>query len=419
MRPKRTLTARGGLMLFFGAVALVCGFVVGQRELVGVGLLLVLVPPLSALTVFGATGRVAHSRALRPARVPAGTDTRVLVRLGNTSPTWPVAWVRVEDTLPVRLGYEPRYTVGHLAPRAVRDVTYLVRPAVRGRYPVGPLRVSVVDPLGCVRVTRLVGAPTPLLVTPPVVRLATLGAADGSQGENAPRRAVTGAGEQDPIPREYRYGDELRRVHWRSTAKHGELMVRRDEQHWREHSTLLLDTRQTAHTGVGPWSSLETGVSVAASIAVNILDSGHELRFHTERGHLHTENASGVLDVLATAEPSKATNLMGGISALEGARGASASLVVAVLGAVSAEDAAALSRVRGTGTHVAVLCSRADWPESGSAQRIAELLTANGWRVVTVADPTELPPLWHRAISPQGEGGPVHAGHRFTREGSR
>lgn len=218
---------------------------------------------------------------------------------------------------------------------------------------------------------------------------------------------MTGAGEQDPIPREYRYGDEMRRVHWRSTAKHGELMVRRDEQHWREHSTLLLDTRDAAHTGEGPWSSLETAVSVAASVAVNLLDSGHELRLHTERGQLFTEHASGVLDGLATVEASEADSLYGGISTLEGARGSSASLVVAVLGALSPEDASALSRVRGSGLHVAVLCARAAWNTSEDTRRIAELLSANGWRVLPVADPTELPALWQQAISPARPGLPA------------
>ncbi|MFE1168997.1 DUF58 domain-containing protein [Nocardiopsis sp. NPDC058789] len=417
MRPQRTLTARGGLMLFSGVVLLVCGFVIGQRELAGVGFFLLLAPPISALTILGATGRVAQSRALQPNRIPAGTDTRVLVRIGNSSTTWPVIWVRVEDTLPVRLGYEPRYTVGFLPARAVRDVTYLVRPAVRGRYPVGPLRVSVVDPLGCVRVTRQVGAPTPLLVTPPVVPLSTLSASDGSQGENSPRRSVSGAGEQDPIPREYRYGDEMRRVHWRSTAKHGELMVRRDEQHWREHSTLLLDTRFAAHAGEGVWNSLETAVSVAASVAVNLLDSGHELRLHTERGQLHTAHTSGVLDGLATVEASEADGLYGGISTLQGARGSSSSLVVAVLGAVSPEDASALSRVRGSGLHVAVLCTRAAWTDTEHTRRTAELLTANGWRVVEVAEAAELPPLWRRAVTGGSPLAPT--GARGSWEGSR
>src|SRR5699024_392552 len=129
-------------------------------ELVGVGVLLITVPLLFAFTVIGSVGRIAHSRTVLPVRVPAGHDARVMVRVGNSSTTWPIASVFVEAFLPVPLGSEPRYFIGHLGPRAVRDITYLVRPAVRGRYSVGPLRVGVSDPLGCVRVTRSVGAPS-------------------------------------------------------------------------------------------------------------------------------------------------------------------------------------------------------------------------------------------------------------------
>lgn len=400
MRSQRTLTARGGLMLFFGAVTLVCGLVVGQREIVGVGLLLLLVPVIGALTLIGASARIVDSRDLRPRRIPAGTEAQVLVRIGNGSPIWPVGWVRLQDTLPVRFGHEPRFTVGFLGPRTVSDITYLVRPPVRGRYPVGPLRVSVLDALGCVRVTRSLGSPTPLLVTPRFVPLPERGRTDGTPGEDAPRRSVTGVGEQDPIPRAYRHGDDLRRVHWRSTAKHGELMVRRDEQHRREHSTLLLDTRLDAHAGDGPRDSLETAVSVAASVALHVLEHGHELRFHTDHGPLVTEHATGVLDGLAVVEASETSRLGGGIAELEGARGVSAGLVVAVLGALDTEDAVALSRVGGSATRVAVLCVNAAWPDPEAARRVGDLLSANGWRVLPVAEPTELPALWHGAVAP-------------------
>ncbi|MFD6953649.1 hypothetical protein A6A08_03555 [Nocardiopsis sp. TSRI0078] len=395
MRPHRTLTARGACMLAFGLVALVSGLLVGQREIVGVGVLLVAVPPLSALTVLGAASRLVHSRTVTPARIRAGYDARVQVRVGNSSPTWPVASVSVSDTLPVPLGVEPRYTVGYLGPRAVRDVGYLVRPAVRGSYPIGPLRVGVTDPLGCVRVSRHVGAPSHLLVTPVTVPLGPLGAADGSAGEDSPRRSVSGAGEQDPVPREYRYGDDLRRVHWRSTAKHGELMVRRDEQHWRENSTVLLDTRRGAHGAAGPSGSLETAVSVAASVAVNLLGSGHDLRFHTERGRMETATAAGVLDGLAVTEPSDTAGLLGGIGMMADARG-TAGLVVAVLGAVGPEEAAALSRTGG-GLRVAVLCVHAAWPGPDTLGGVRDVLAGAGWHVIVLSSAAELPPLWSRA----------------------
>ncbi|WP_435105801.1 DUF58 domain-containing protein [Nocardiopsis synnemataformans] len=405
MRPHRTLTARGVCMLILGLTALVAGLVVGQREVVGLGVLLTVVPPLSALTILGAASRVVHSRTLSPVRIPAGHNAQVQLRVGNSSRTWPVAAVSVQDTLPVPLGGEPRYTVGYLGPRAVRDVAYLVRPAVRGNYPVGPLRIGVTDPLGCVRVSRSVGGPSRLLVTPVTVPLTALGAADGSKGEDSPRRSMTGAGEQDPVPREYRYGDDLRKVHWRSTAKHGELMVRRDEQHSRENSVVLLDTRRGAHGYPGPGGSLETAVSAAASVAVHLLDSGHELRLHTERGRVRTANASGVLDSLAVAESSDTPGLLGGIGMLADSRGTT-SLVVAVLGAVDPEEAAALSRAGGRGVRVAVLCAHAAWPGPDTLRGVHDVLTAAGWRVLVLGSAAELPDLWRRACAPAPAAGP-------------
>ncbi|MFE6387030.1 DUF58 domain-containing protein [Nocardiopsis dassonvillei] len=405
MRPHRTLTARGVCMLILGLTALVSGLVVGQREVVGLGVLLTAIPPLSALTVLGAASRVAQSRTLSPVRIPAGHNARVELRVGNSSRTWPVAALSVRDTLPVPLGGEPRYTVGYLGPRAVRDVAYLVRPVVRGDYPVGPLWVGVTDPLGCVRVSRDVGGPSRLLVTPVTVPLTALGAADGSKGEDSPRRSMSGAGEQDPVPREYRYGDDLRKVHWRSTAKHGELMVRRDEQHSRESSVVLLDTRRGAHGLPGPAGSLETAVSAAASVAVHLLDGGHELRLHTERGRVPTTSASGVLDSLAVAEPSDTPGLLGGIGMLAESRGATG-VVVAVLGAVDPEEAAALSRTGGRGVRVAVLCAHAAWPGPDTLRGVHDVLTAAGWRVLVLGSTAELPDLWRRAWAPAPAAGP-------------
>lgn len=398
MRPHRALTARGVCMLTFGLLALVGGLAVGQREAVGVGVLLVVVPPLSALTLLGSASRIVHSRTLSPTRVPTGYNAQVGVRVGNSSRVWPVASVAMEDTLPGSLGGGPRYTVGYLGPRAVRDISYLVRPAVRGNYPVGPLRVSVTDPLGCVRVGLAPEAPSRLLVTPATVPLTALGASGGTQGEDSPRRSVSGAGEQDPVPREYQYGDDLRRVHWRSTAKHGELMVRRDEQHRRENSVVLLDTRSGAHGPPGPTGSLETAVSVAASVAVHLVGSGHELRLHTERGRMRTPSTASVLDGLALVEPSDAVGLPGGIDALAQARGA-ASLVVAVLGAVGAEEVGALSGSGGGGTRVAVLCTHAAWPDPEAPHRVRDTLAAAGWHVLLLSSAAELPRLWARAAA--------------------
>ena len=383
-------------MLILGLVAWVAGLVVGQRELVVLGVLATALPLVAALLLLKSADRVVHSRSVVPSRVQAGHDARVMIRVGNSSSTLPAASVSVGDTLPTRLGHEPRYFIGFLGARGVRDLAYLVRPSVRGDYPLGPLWVALTDPLGLVRVEQRPGAPDRLLVTPATVPLGRRGPADGSHGDDSPLRAQSGIGEQDPVPREYRYGDELRRVHWRSTAKYGELMVRRDEQHRREYGTVLLDTRRRAHTGAGSADSLETAVGAAASVALHLFEQSHEVRLYTDRGRLPATAPGSLLDGLAVLE---ASDQAGPPLLPPAALGAS--LTVAVLGALTAEEAAALAG-SGGGHRLAVLCTQAAWPCDRVRTGVGRMLAASGWRVVHLPSLSELPPLW-RDAAPLGK----------------
>ena len=131
------------------------------------------------------------------------------------------------------------------------------------------MKVRVSDPFGLVELGRAFHTTVPLTVTPRTVPLTQipLGGAWTGSGDNRPRAFATGSAE-DVTVREYRRGDELRRVHWRSSAKIGELMVRREEQPWQSRATLFFDNRLRAHRGQGIASSLEAAVSAAASIAV-------------------------------------------------------------------------------------------------------------------------------------------------------
>ena len=133
------------------------------------------------------------------------------------------------------------------------------------------MSVRVSDPFGLVELGRAFHTTVSLTVTPRTVPLPQipLGGAWTGSGDNRPRAFATGSAE-DVTVREYRRGDELRRVHWRSSAKMGELMVRREEQPWQSRATLFLDNRLRAHRGQGIASSLEAAVSAAASIAVHL-----------------------------------------------------------------------------------------------------------------------------------------------------
>ena len=131
--------------------------------------------------------------------------------------------------------------------------------------------------------------------------------------------------------RPYRHGDELRRVHWRSTARHDELMVRLEERPWRAGTTVLLDRRDGAHRGRGADSSLEFAVSMAASVCAHLIGRGEPVDLVTEDGTRAARPArrlDPMLDALAALRPSARADLTG--PDLPTGRD-----VVAVLGAVA------------------------------------------------------------------------------------
>ncbi|WP_315986012.1 DUF58 domain-containing protein [Streptomyces sp. wa22] len=265
------LTTRGRSFLAAGVAAAVCAFVLGQGDLLRVGLLLAVLPLVCVTVLYRTRYRVVGSRRLSPSRVPAGAEARVHLRMDNVSRLH-TGLLMLQDRVPYVLGPRPRFVLDRVEPGGVREVSYRVRSDLRGRYPLGPLQLQLNDPFGMCELTRSFSAYDTLVVVPrteplPPLRLAgeASGYGDGRQ------RSLALAGEDDIIPRGYRHGDDLRRVHWRSTARYGELMVRREEQPQRAGCTVLLDTRRIAYQGAGPGSAFEWAVSGAASALVHML----------------------------------------------------------------------------------------------------------------------------------------------------
>ncbi|MBB5996758.1 DUF58 domain-containing protein [Streptomonospora salina] len=395
-----SFTVRGWGLLSGGAALIASGLVIGEHDLVGFGVLVAALPLLSALALWGSPGRVVHSRALQPPRTSAGTDARVLLRVANASTALPVGGLRVQDRLPVHLGEAPGFNVGFLGARAVRDLTYRVRPQVRGSYPVGPLVVSVTDPLNCLQRRRSLGGPATLLATPPVVALAPVPVPGGTAEDgDSSARTPAGGTDNDPVPRGYRHGDDMRRVHWRSTARHGELMVRREEHRLSDRSAVLADLRTRAHAGAGPDSSQEAAVSAAASVALHLIGRGHEMRVRTDSDDVPAASGPDVLDALAVAPASGTVSLAGAAELVGDSHVSGQGLLVAVLGALTAGDLDALARLPG-GRHscVALLCRRAAWPDSDSVRRTSASLGEAGWLVAEIGSVSDLPHAWNSAV---------------------
>ncbi|MGW6899071.1 DUF58 domain-containing protein [Streptomyces sp. NBC_01527] len=411
------LTTRGRSFLAAGIAAAVCAYVLGQGDLLRVGLLLATLPLVCVAVLFRTRYRVAGTRRLSPSRVPAGTEARVHLRMENVS-RLPTGLLMLQDRVPYVLGPRPRFVLDRVEAGGRREVSYRVRSDLRGRYPLGPLQLQLSDPFGMCELTRSFSAYDTLVVIPrtqplPPVRLA--GEASG-YGEGR-QRALALAGEDDVIPRGYRHGDDLRRVHWRSTARYGELMVRREEQPQRARCTVLLDTRRIAYQGTGPDSAFEWAVSGAASALVHMLERGFAVRLLTDDGssvpgegeggfagstHESADSAGLMMDTLAVVDHSDG----GGLSrAYDVLRGGNQGLLVAFFGDLDEEQAAVAARMRQrSGGAVAFVLDSDTWVQGEShgaapagAEERLRLLRESGWTAVLVQPGADLAQLWQLA----------------------
>lgn len=249
-----------------GAAALVAGLV-----LVGAGVGLVwpalvvlgggclLVLAAAVLWVLRPPGLVAD-RQLHPDRVPKGTPAIVFVELANNG----------RGRLPETVALQPcgdqmvRVVLPALAPgeRGVR--AYRLPTGRRGVYPVGPMEVVRADPFGLLRVRHHFGAPQQLWVTPTVLPLEPLPSGvtrhlEGPSSDVAPAGDIT-----FHRLREYTVGDDLRMIHWKSTARTGRLMVRHNIDTSQPYTVVLLDLDPGRYSA----ESFETAVDAAASVVV-------------------------------------------------------------------------------------------------------------------------------------------------------
>lgn len=405
------LTARGRSFVAAGVVAVACGLLIPEPDLLRIGVLLVILPLLSAFAAGRARYRLSCTRRASPARVQAGQPSSLTIRLANVS-RLRTGLLLAEDSLPYALGSKPRFVLDGLRAGAARSLTYQVRSEARGKYTAGPLRVRVADSFGLVAITRAFSSTSTLTVTPRIIpltrpRIGGNWLGDSDQG----RRSIAAAGEDDVATRPYQTGDGLNRVHWRSTARYGALMVRREEQHWRNTASLFLDTRRGAYWSAG---AFELAVTAMASIGVHLSGEGLDARLVTDTGDVPRLGSfrDTLLDTLAVIRQSRSAGLAAGIEALTAVDGQ----IIAVLGVPSAADARHLAAARrGTAPAMALIVAPEERRSPGAARpggAAAEILTTAGWHVATVRDSASLPAVWrelHQANDGRAGGTPATA----------
>jgi uncharacterized protein (DUF58 family) len=294
------MPTRGGTLTVILAVASVLfGRVFGLFELFLVGAILVALVVVALLIVWVRAPSLAVARSISPARVFAGGVARADLALINTG-RLRTPLMRIEDAVGGTQGAE--LLMAPLRADETARAAYRLPTTNRGRVEIGPMNIVITDPFGLARSSRKATGVAELLVYPEIQNITAPPRPSGDDTQFEDRRATSlGHTSEDFFAlRQYIVGDDLRRVHWPSTARHGELMVRQDELPRHGRVTILLDTR----VGAADPETFESMVSAAASLVVACRQRDDTVRFLTtdgiDTGFTHRDDSiDPVLDVLA------------------------------------------------------------------------------------------------------------------------
>lgn len=300
------LTDRGRWILALGGGIYLVAWAFGSEALYPIGLGLVLAVAAAALWVrFLNKPMTLYRRLERGDRID-GDDVPVSLELDVEGNALSGSMIVREQI--ARLG--ERETVLQHRHGRLRG-GYTLRRVPRGRYGIEETHVVLEDPFGLERVEVELPAGASILVYPRLVDLDRLFSESGARTPEGRRLLLRRPSGFDlHSVREYERGESLRRVHWPSTAKRGQLMVKELEDSPRDESAVLLDADAATVVGAPPDSSFELAVRAAGSIlkshasrgrrAALILNSARPAyqRVHSFDGDWHR-----ALEVLAAVEP--------------------------------------------------------------------------------------------------------------------
>jgi uncharacterized protein (DUF58 family) len=261
-----SLTATGRGVLGGSVVLYAVGVVLGYAQLVAIGAGGLVALGLGVVLV-ARRPRVTINRRVQPDRVVVGGTAQALVVVTNRGRVPSPRFAAVDR---VGGGRVP-VPVPSLAPGATARLPYVVPAERRGRLRLGPVVVTRLDPLALVRRHQPHAADQHLWVHPRTHLAAPVPTGldvelEGAPVEGAPRGAVTFSSLREYVP-----GDDVRQIHWRSTARTGTLMVRDHVDTSQPRTTVALDPRAERWAA----ASFEEGVEVVASVALAAERAGH------------------------------------------------------------------------------------------------------------------------------------------------
>ena len=381
------------------AVLLLAAVLVRVEELFPLAVAAIVLVGVSLLWVRTRPWVLDTERDIRPIRVGAGGTARVELSVRNLGAR-PSPVVSLKD--PFDGGrFAAAFTVAPVAPDEGMRAAYRLPTTQRGVFGLGPLELHISDPFGLARVVRPGAPAAKLTVHPPIERLTAPAVNAGTERESHTGSTVIGLrGDEFYALREYNTGDDLRRVHWASSARTDHLMIRQEQTVRQGRLLLMADLRADVHTP----ASLEAVLGAMASLADAALRSATYVRVVTTAGHdtgygTSSVHRGTVMDMLAAAS-THPTVPIGPVLTRLGADPGGSMVFVTTDGA-RVGDVATFGRMGPRAACRAVIMERA--PTSGgssSGRPSSGGLDADWGRVVAVRVPfgTPFAPIWERAV---------------------
>lgn len=403
-------TTRGWLVALTGVALCVASRAFGAEALGQVGLALIVLLIGALIVVRLGRHDLSVSRRVVPDRAAAETLVTATLELSNDG-LGAAPLVLLEDGLPAVLRTRARFAFAGVEPRGKREATYKLRPSRRGRYEIGPVEMSCVDPFSLARVKKVAGGKSSLLVYPKIEQLVLprdLGERR-SLSVSALRQPTGATGEDFYTLREYVEGDDLRKIHWPSTAKRQRYMIRQEETPWHNRATIVLDDRTSAYEG----QAFERAVEAAASLVDLYHRSGYTYRLTgahdpgaaPSRGSKHRAECLDHLATITTRSLGQDPDrlLIARFAELEARTSAEGTLVV-IGGDIEPEASVAMSRCRRRFKQVIAISfpshrfgpgsTRSRWDGEKKTVEVVRLLTRSGIRAIVLGPGDPLRTGW-------------------------
>jgi uncharacterized repeat protein (TIGR01451 family) len=407
-------TGRGWLVAIIGLGIGITGRMFGAQTLVQLGYALIVLVMIAVLVVRLGRHEISVSRELSPQRVRPGESVQATITLHNMG-TGAAPLLLLEDQVPKGMTGRARFAVHGIERKGHRVTGYELRAHRRGRFEVGALSISMIDPFGLARLKSGSRETTSFIVHPRTEVLSL----PSNPGD---RRSVTASTSRNPTGmrgedfytlREYVEGDDLRKIHWSSTAKRNRYMIKQEETPWHTRATIVLDDRPAAYEGEGSTASFDRAVEAAASLVDLYHRSGYGYRLlgavdaGTPIGR-GSEHRNRCLDFLALVQPSPVRTaddpLAMRLAGLD-TRSASEAALLLVTGTLLPPDATAVGLAARRFRHATVLCypghrfsqrsTKERWAAEGPLAEAMKILGRSGIPVAALGPDETISQGWN------------------------